>query len=79
MRNIFRVVLYQVHFYDAKIGKILHVCKKIHTFSMFFNIILCRIQKKVVILSSISQNLSCCTAVHAPCDGELSNLISLTT
>lgn len=66
MRNISCILMYRVHYYVAKIDKILHIDKKIHTFSMFFNIILCLIQKKVVILSGISQNLSCCV-LHRHC------------
>lgn len=46
MRNISCILMYRVHYYVAKIDKILHIDKKIHTFSMFFNIILCLIQKK---------------------------------
>lgn len=42
-------------FQSAKIDKISHVCKKFTPFSMFFKIISCQIQKKVVILRRISQ------------------------
>lgn len=53
-------------FQSAKIDKKSHVCKKKPPFSMFFKIISCQIQKKIVILRRISQkNVT-------SCDGELS-------